>query len=147
LSEEGVMALIKEKDREKLIGIMKAIEEDVKIVMFTQENECQQCQITRELLEEVAALSEKVSLEVRDFEVDAEMAKQLGVDKIPATLILGEKDYGIRFYGVPAGYEFNVLIQDILDVGKRSPGLDKKTLKALASIDKPVHLQVFISPT
>lgn len=141
------MALIKEKDREKLIGIMKAIEEDVKIVMFTQENECQQCQITRELLEEVAALSEKVSLEVRDFEVDAEMAKKLGVDKIPATLILGEKDYGIRFYGVPAGYEFNVLIQDILDVGKRSPGLDKKTLKVLASIDKPVHLQVFISPT
>jgi len=141
------MALIKEKDREKLIGIMKMIEEDVKIVMFTQENECQQCQATRGLLEEVAALSEKVSLEMRDFEADAEMAKNLGVDKIPATLILGEKDYGIRFYGVPAGYEFNVLIQDILDVGKRSPGLDEKTKEVLATIQKPVHLQVFISPT
>jgi len=141
------MALIKEKDREKLIGIMKIIEEDVKIVMFTQENECQQCQATRGLLEEVAALSEKVSLEMRDFEADAEMAKNLGVDKIPATLILGEKDYGIRFYGVPAGYEFNVLIQDILDVGKRSPGLDEKTKEVLATIQKPVHLQVFISPT
>ena len=141
------MALIKEKDREKLIDIMKIIEEDVKIVMFTQENECQQCQITRGLLEEVAALSEKVSLEVRDFEADAEIAKKFGVDKIPATLILGDRDYGIRFYGVPAGYEFNVLIQDILDVGKRSPGLDEKTLEVLATIKKPVHMQVFISPT
>jgi glutaredoxin-like protein len=141
------MALIKEKDREKLTDIMKIIEEDVKIVMFTQENECQQCQITRGLLEEVAALSEKVSLEVRDFQADAELAKKLGVDKIPATLIMGDRDYGIRFYGVPAGYEFNVLIQDILDVGKKSPGLDDKTLEVLGTIKKPVHLQVFISPT
>jgi glutaredoxin-like protein len=141
------MALIKEKDKGKLIDIMKIIEENVKIVMFTQENECQQCEITRGLLEEVAALSEKVSLEVRDFEADAEIAKEFGVDKIPATLILGDRDYGIRFYGVPAGYEFNVIIQDILDVGKRSPGLDEKTLEILRTIKKPVHLQVFISPT
>lgn len=141
------MTLIKEKDRKKLVGLMKTIEEDVKIVMFTQENECQQCKTTRGLLEEVAELSDKVSLEVRDFEADAGFAKELGVDKIPATLIVGEKDYGIRFYGVPAGYEFNVLIQDILDVGKRSPGLDKKTLEVLGTIQKPVHLQVFISPT
>jgi len=141
------MALIKEKDRDKLTGIMKIIEENVKIVMFTQENECQQCQVTRGLLEEVVALSDKVSLEVRDFEVDAEMAKKFGIDKIPATLIMGDRDYGIRFYGVPAGYEFNVLIQDILDVGKRSPGLDEKTKEVLATIEKPVHLQVFISPT
>jgi alkyl hydroperoxide reductase subunit AhpF len=141
------MALIKAKDRDKLIDIMKIIEENVKIVMFTQENECQQCQITRGLLEEVAALSEKVSLEVCDFEADAELAKKLGVDKIPASLIMGDRDYGIRFYGVPAGYEFNVLIQDILDVGKRSPGLDDKTKEVLTTIKKPVHLQVFISPT
>ena len=141
------MALIKEKDREKLIGIMKTIKEDVKIVMFTQENECQQCQMTRELLKEVSELSDKVSLEVHDFEADAERAKEYGIDKIPATLIIGDRDYGIRFYGVPAGYEFNVLIQDILDVGKRSPGLDEATMKVLATIQKPVHLQVVISPT
>ncbi len=141
------MALIKEKDREKLIGIMKTIKEDVEIVMFTQENECQQCQMTRELLKEVSELSDKVSLEVHDFEADAERAKELGVDKIPATLIIGDRDYGIRFYGVPAGYEFNVLIQDILDVGKRSPGLDEATMEVLATIQKPVHLQVVISPT
>ena len=141
------MALIKEKDREKLIGLMKTIKEDVKIVMFTQENECQQCQMTRELLKEVSELSDKVSLEVHDFEADAERAKEYGVDKIPATLIIGDRDYGIRFYGVPAGYEFNVLIQDILDVRKRSPGLDEATMKVLATIQKPVHLQVVISPT
>jgi glutaredoxin-like protein len=141
------MGLIKDKDREKLIDVMKIIEEDVKIVMFTQEMECQSCQMTRTLLEEVSGLSDKISLEVRDFETDADLAKKYGVDKIPATLLIGDQDYGIRFYGVPAGYEFNVLIQDILDVGKRTPRLDEKVIEELAKIKEPVHIQVFTSPT
>ena len=75
------------------------------------------------------------------------MTKKYGVDKIPATVLVGDKDYGIRFYGVPAGYEFTVLIEEIRDIGKRDTGLNKKVLAEVAKIDKPVHLQVLISPT
>ena len=53
----------------------------------------------------------------------------------------------VRFYGVPAGYEFNVLIEDIMDVGKRNPGLSKEVMAELAKIDSPVHMQALISPT
>jgi glutaredoxin-like protein len=141
------MGMLKEKDRKKLIEMFKKIEKDVKIVMFTQEMECPHCEMTRTMLEEVSGLSDKLSLEVHDFVADADLAKNYGVDKIPATVLFGDRDYGVRFYGVPAGYEFNVLIEDIMDVGRRDPGLGKEVMAELAKVDRPVHLQVLISPT
>lgn len=115
--------------------------------MFTQEFECDYCKITRELLEAVSGLSEKISLEVYDFVKEIELAKSYGIDKIPATILLGDLDYGIRFYGVPAGYEFTTLIEDIIDVSRRDPGLPKEVLNELVKVDRPVHIQVMISPT
>jgi len=141
------MGALKEKDKEKVANILKGLEKDVKIVMFTQEMECPRCEMTRLMLEEVSGLSEKLSLDVHDFVAEADLAKKYGVDKIPATVILGDKDYGIHFYGVPAGYEFNVLVEDIMDVGKRDPELSKEVMAELDKIDRPVHLQVLISPT
>jgi len=141
------MGALKEKDKEKVTNILKGMEKDVKIVMFTQEMECQRCEMTRLMLEEVSGLSDKLSLEVHDFVAEADLAKKYGVDKIPATTLFGDRDYGIRFYGVPAGYEFNVLVEDIMDAGKRNPGLSKEVMTELAKVDRPVHMQVLISPT
>jgi glutaredoxin-like protein len=141
------MGVLKEKDKEKVANIFKGIEKDVKIVMFTQEMECPHCEMTRTILEEISGLSEKLPLEVHDFVAEADLAKKYGVDKIPATVILGDKDYGIHFYGVPAGYEFNVLVEDIVDVGKRDPKLSKEVIAELDKVDRPVHMQVLISPT
>ena len=141
------MAIISEKDQKKLKDIFKTLSNDVKMLMFTQEFECEHCKMTRGLLDEVAALSEKISLEAHDFVKEADLAKKHGVDKIPATILLGDRDYGIRFYGVPTGYEFTSLIEDIFDVSKRDAGLPKELLDELAKIDMPVHIQVLISPT
>jgi len=141
------MGVLKEKDKVKVKEIFKDIDHEVTIVMFTQEHECPHCEMTRTMLEEVSGLSDKISLEVRDFVADKDLAERYGVDKIPATVLIGEKDYGIRFYGVPAGYEFTVLIEEIREVGKRDPGLSKEAMAELDKIDKPVHLQVLISPT
>jgi len=141
------MGVLKDKERQKVTQVFKQMEKDVTIVMFTQEMECPHCEMVRTMLEEVSALSEKISLEVHDFVADAEKAKQYGVDKIPATVILGDGDYGMRYYGVPAGYEFNALIQDIRDVGKRDHGLSEEVMAELAKIDQPVHLQVITIPT
>ena len=141
------MAIISEKDQKQLTNIFKSLSNDVKIVVFTQEFECEHCKMTRGLLEEVAALSEKITLEVHDFVKEADLAKKYGIDKIPATILLGDRDYGIRFYGVPAGYEFTSLIEDIIDVNRQDAGLPKEVLNELSKIDKPVHIKVLISPT
>jgi alkyl hydroperoxide reductase subunit AhpF len=90
----------------------------VKIVMFTQEIECQYCSQTRVLVQELPPLSDKITLEVLDFVADAARAKELGIDKIPALAIIGKKDYGVRIYGIPYGYELQTLIEAIITVSK-----------------------------
>jgi glutaredoxin-like protein len=141
------MGVLKDKDKEKVKKIFKDIDHGVTVVVFTQEFECPHCEMTRTMLEEVTGLSDKISLEVHDFVADKDLAEKYGVDKIPATVLIGEKDYGIRFYGVPAGYEFSVLIEEIRAVGKRNPEVSREAMAELGKIDRPVHLQVLISPT
>ena len=141
------MALLKDGDRRKVAEYFGAIEHPVRIVMFTQSMECDYCQMTRELLQELGALNSFITLEILDFVSDADQAEAYGVDKIPATLILGDKDYGIRFYGVPAGYEFMSLVEAIVDVGKRDHGLPDPILAQLKRVDRPVRMQAMVSPT
>ena len=107
------MALLREKDVETLKKRFENLDKAVKIVNFTQELECQYCRETRGLLEEVAALSDKINLEVYNFQIDKGKAAEFKVDKIPATVVMGDKDAGIRFYGIPSGYEFASLLESI----------------------------------
>jgi len=121
--------------------------EPVKLLFFTQTIACQFCRETEQLLREVAALSDKITLQVYNFVTDKAVADQYGIDKIPATVVMGAADYGIRFYGIPSGYEFTSLIEDIVDVSRGKSGLSAKTLELLQAIKDPVHVQVFITPT
>lgn len=147
------MPLISEQDAEHLRNEFESeLVSPVKLVMFTQAFECQFCAETRQIVEEVAELSDKISAEIYDFVDDKALADSYNVDKIPAIAILraenGEdQDYGIRFYGIPSGYEFTSIIEDILDVSKGDSGLQPRTREALAELTEPVHLQVFITPT
>jgi alkyl hydroperoxide reductase subunit AhpF len=81
------------------------------------------------------------------FQLDKQQVKQYQVDKIPATVIEGERDYGVRYYGAPVGYEFATLLTDMVDVSKGETDLKPETKEALTKIDQKVHLQVFVSPT
>jgi glutaredoxin-like protein len=119
----------------------------VKLVMFTQEVECRYCSDTRKLAQELASLNDKLSVEVYDFVKDAAQAKEYGVDKIPALAIIGKKDYGVRIYGIPYGYELQTLIEAILNVSKGKTNLSDKTKQILSDVKTPVHIQVFVSLT
>lgn len=145
------MSLLSEKDRQHLVERFVGLDHPVKIVVFSQEFECNYCTETRQIAEELADLSDHISLEVYDFVEDKEIADTYGVDKIPATLILQDgdkpKDYGIRYYGIPSGYEFSSLIEDITLVSSGESGLLPKTKAWAAALTKPVHLQVFVTPT
>jgi glutaredoxin-like protein len=141
------MGLLQPRDRKVVEREFKKLQEPVKLVMFTQELECQFCQHTRELMEEVASLSDKVSVEVFDFVKDKEQALKYQIDKIPATVVEGAKDYGIRLFGIPSGYEFSTLMEDILMVSTGEAGLSAKTLSLVESIMTPIHIQAFVTPT
>jgi glutaredoxin-like protein len=141
------MAFLTEKDQQFVRNLFENMKSDVKLIMFTQELECQYCRETRQILEEVAELSDKISLSIYNFQTDKELVEKYNIDKIPATVIEGKKDYGIRYYGIPSGYEFSSLLEDIVDVSTEESGFSKQAKDMLAQVDKPLHLQVFVTPT
>jgi glutaredoxin-like protein len=139
--------MFQEKEKKLIADVFKALSHPVKLVNFTQEVECPLCRETRQLLEELSGMSDLVSLEVYDFQADKQKAQAYAVDKIPATVVEGNKDYGVRYYGAPAGYEFAALLADMINVSRGQTDLKPQTKEVLRKIQKPVHLQVFVSPT
>lgn len=119
----------------------------VRLVMFTQEIECQYCAQTHQLVQEISELSEQVGAEIYDFLGDSDQAEAYGIDKIPAIAVIGAADYGVRFYGLPGGYEFASLLHAIKLVASAQPSLADETMAVLDQLDKPVHIQVFVTPT
>jgi len=132
--------LLKNDFKEKLV-------DPVKIVMFTQEIECRFCSDTRQLVQDLATLNDKLTAEIHDFVADAAKAKEYGIDKIPAIAIIGKKDYGVRIYGIPYGYELQTLIEAIINVSRGTTDLSDKTKSILKEVKSPVHIQVFVTLT
>jgi len=119
----------------------------VRLIVFTQEIECEFCAETRQLVEEIAQLSDQLTAEVYDFVADQEKVRELGIDKIPAIAVVGQEDYGVRLYGIPSGYEFASLLHAIQAVAAGKPELSEETMQVLADLTTPVHIQVFVTPT
>jgi len=139
--------MLSEKDRKAVGKRLEELDKPVRLINFTQQLECQFCHETRTLLEELASISDKVSLEVYNFQTDREKRDTYGVDKIPATVIQGEKDLGIRYYGIPSGYEFASLLDTMRLVSRGDSGLSQDTRRRLQEVRKPLHLEVFVTPT
>ena len=141
------MQLIRDEDATVIKERLKDMVSPVRLVHFTQELNLEYGREARQLLEELAALSENLSVEVLNFLLDKEKVAEYGVDKVPATVVRNGKEFGIRFYGLPAGYEFASLLDAIILVSKGDSGLSAVSRERLAQITEPVHLQVFVTPT
>jgi alkyl hydroperoxide reductase subunit AhpF len=148
------MPLLDERTQKQVRAALADVKDPITLVMFTQGEggalECAFCGETRQLVQEIGALSDKISVEVRDFQADSELARSYGVDKIPAIVLLAGEHrthHGIRFYGIPSGYEFSSLVEDLRMLGRGDAGLGANTRQAIAGITRPVHIQVFVTPT
>ena len=142
------MGLVSEKDKEYLKKLFREkLVNEMKILIFTHETECHYCKETKELVNEIATTSDKVKVEIYDIIKNNDKAKEYNIDKVPAIVLISRKDYGIRFYGIPSGYEFASLIEGVVDVSRGATNLSEKTKNQLKSINKPLHIQVFVTPT
>jgi len=141
------MGLIRDEDAAEIREQLKAMVNPVKLVHFTQELNLEYGRETKQLIEELALLSDKLSVEVYNFLLDKEKVAQYRIDKVPATAVRDGKDYGIRFYGLPAGYEFSTLLDAIVSVSKADSGLGAESKEKLTQVTHPVHLEVFVTPT
>lgn len=142
------MPIIQPKDVDRLKKEFGArMISPVRLIMVTQETECQFCRETRQIVEELAAISDRITAEVYDFVADRARVEPYGIDKIPAIAILGTKDYGIRYYGIPSGYEFSSFVETILAVSKGEAALSEATRTSLAQLAEDLRIQVFVTPT
>ena len=134
-----------DQTRKQVAVDLKKIVQPVRVLYFTQAHACGACREQQTLLEELTGLSDKLTLEVRELVADDADAKRMAIDKVPATAILSDKDYGIRFYGLTGGYEFASLLEAILMVSTKNSGLAPEVETMARAITKPVHLEVMVT--
>ena len=143
------MAKIDQEEKNKIKDLFsKNLKDEVNLLFFSKDEECQYCKDTEEILEEVTVLDEKVNFE--KHLVGSDKAEELGIDRAPAIIFLNSEaeDSGVHFYGIPSGYEFTSLIEDILDMSnKERIDLSEDIKKGIKALNSEVLLQVFITPT
>ena len=147
------MALLSPADQDKLKEAFSELTSAVKIVFFTQTLGCDTCLQTRQIIDELPPLTDKVTIEEVNLVLDVDRAKQFGVDRAPTLAIVAvdaqgvEHDTRIRFVGTPAGYEFVSLVQAVLIAGGREPNLSPESRAKLEAVDEPITIQVYTTPT
>src|SRR5919201_3376320 len=138
------MPILQPRDEDAVRTEFQRIAGPVKLVVSSQELVAQAlCRQNEQLIKEVAALSDHISVEVLNPAVDRERAAAYGVEQVPATVVEGARDYGVRFLGIPAGYEFSNLIDSIIAVSSGEAALRDDTKASLATLAGDVRIKVF----
>ncbi|WP_457590379.1 protein disulfide oxidoreductase [Geoglobus sp.] len=144
------MGLLREEDRKYLKDeFEKILKRKVRLLLFSSEDEhCIYCKDTKQLLEEVSELSDKIELEI--YDIKSEEAKERGVELAPTIIITDEEDElnsRVRFTGIPSGYEFTTLIKDIMFVSTRQLEISDATIAALQGVKSRLKIEVYVTPS
>ena len=144
------MALLSEQDRQTLRTHLADIADPVTLLFFTQTiGGPETALITKQILDEIAGLSDRVSIEEVNFILEKDRAAALGITAVPAIAVLKrDVDTRIRFLGAPAGYEFMSLIEAIILAGGTDSGLSHESKRLIAEhVGEPLDIKVFVTPT
>jgi alkyl hydroperoxide reductase subunit AhpF len=148
-----MVKLLNEGIHKQLSEIFKTLKKPVVLLFFSDKNDpCETCEQVSQLLEEVSSTSNMIGVKQFSIEDDPKVVEKYGIDKTPAIVLCTKEeetliDQHIHFYGIPSGMEFETFIQTILMVSKNETDLEKETVAFLQALKKPVHLQVFVTPT
>ena len=143
------MGLLNDRDQAAVRKEFERLTGPVKLVVFSQELAAAElCRQNEELVREVAELAPKLlTVEVLNLAIDRERAEAYGIERVPAIVVEGARDYGLRFLGIPAGYEFSNLIDSIIIASTGAGALSEETQRALAELTDDVDIKVFSTPT
>ena len=141
------MAFLSAKDEQAVTKEFERIAGPVKLTVFASELGPDSNAQTIALVKEVAALDDRLSVEVLNPHIEREQAQAYGIEVTPSVVVEGARDYGIRFFGIPAGYEFSNLIDSIIAVSSGEAGLSEESMSALAGLTSDVVIKVFATPT
>lgn len=144
------MALLSESDRKAVRERLAVITRPVTVLFFSQTFDPPESVLhARQVLDEAAALSDRLTIEEVSFVLEKDRAALYGIEQIPAIVLLADgEDTRIRFLGAPAGYEFVSLIDALVLAGTGLSGLTSASRTLIAEhVTEPTHVQVFVTPT
>ena len=143
------MPLLSAQDEQVLKQHLSAIQKPVTLLLFTQTiGGSESGAVAKQVLDEIARLHDKITVVEKNFVLDTDDRAKYGIDKSPAIVILADgEDTRMRLFGAPTGYEFVPLVEGVLLAGSGALDLQDETLKLLATVDTPTHIQVFSTPT
>ena len=148
-------ALIPAQEKARLKrDFRKHLKGEISLRLFTQRpspiaipgRDCRYCPQAQQLAEELAELSPKLKLDTVDYYAEPDQAREQGVSRIPALVVGTESVGGVRFFGLPMGYELPALIESIKSVSRGATRLSVNTRKQLRRVNRPVSIQVFVTP-
>ena len=144
------MSLLSEQDRQTVQSHLADITHQVTLLFFTQTFGAPETVLmARQVVDEVASLHEKISVEEVNLILDKERAAQFGVDRVPAIALLRDgEDTRLRFLGAPAGYEFTSLVEAVVLAGTGESGLSADSRALIAeNVTAPLDIKVFVTPS
>ncbi|HKB09963.1 MAG TPA: hypothetical protein VKD69_04885 [Vicinamibacterales bacterium] len=147
------MGLLAPADQQKLRESFNEMTSKVRVLFFTQTLDCETCVHTRQILDELPPLTDKIAIEEVNYVLEKEKAAEYGIDRVPAIALVADSNGGaprdsrIRFLGAPSGYEFISLVQAVMLVGGRPSTLTEENREKLAAVTRPMRMQVFTTPT
>jgi glutaredoxin-like protein len=144
------MSLLSERDRKTVQTHLAGLTHDVTLLFFTQTiGAPETVTIARQVLEEVAGLSDRVTVEEVNLILEKERSALFGIDRVPGIALLRDgADTRMRFLGAPAGYEFSSLVESILLAGTDDSGLTDDSKQAIAEkATTAIDIKVFVTPT
>ncbi|MFA5049810.1 MAG: thioredoxin family protein [Candidatus Micrarchaeia archaeon] len=127
----------------------KELKNPISLILFiSSKQNVNYCSEFQNFLEELSLLSgSKISLKIYSIESDIMRAKQYNISNAPALIIMGMQKRNLIYHGLPAGHEFIPFIQTLIDISKDESLLSKDLKNKINSIDFPVNIKVFVSPT
>jgi alkyl hydroperoxide reductase subunit AhpF len=142
------MPLLNDRDRDSVRDMLAAVTSPVILRFFTRTFGCESCEVARQILDEIASLSDNISIDEVNVVLDKEKAAGHDEERVPAIAIVTDRDTGIRFYGVPSGYEFMSLLDAIILASNAGESqLNESSLALVGAVKEPVSIQVFVTPT
>ena len=144
------MALLSDQDRQTVQHHLAGLTQPVTLLFFTQTiGAPDTALVAQQILDEVASLSDRVSVEEVNFILEKDRAARYGVEDIPAVVLLRNgEDTRIRFLGAPAGYEFMSLVEAVILAGTGDSGLTPESRRLIAEqVQAPLEILVFVTPT
>ena len=137
--------LLNKEVQDQLREVFNELKENVTMVLFTSEKDCESCEPTQGLLTEVAELSDKLS--VKQYDLNSEEAKQYDITLAPSFVLLNAKgEYqGVKFNGIPAGHDINSFISALIEMSGAESEIPAEILERIQKIDKPVNIKVFVT--